>query len=120
MPNIQLSGQTILVAVAVVVIIAEAISAIAKGRKSWREVSGQEQREVEMKAVKERLKDVETRVKTCEDRLDKGDAKFDEIRSDLRHILDTQNATLMHFISGNDKENLKKVKTNLDAYLASK
>lgn len=120
MPKIELNGETILIVVAALVIIAEVISAIAKGRKSFRELSGRDQRQAEMAAVKEEIRDLKTRVTDCESRLEQGDQKFDDTREDLKHVLDTLNALLLHFISGNDKENLKKVKESMDSYLSGR
>ena len=120
MPKIELNGETILLLVATVVVIAEVISAIAKGKKSLGELFGRDQRQAEMAAVKEEIRDLKTRVTDCESRLEQGDQKFDETREDLKHVLDTLNALLLHFISGNDKENLKKVKEQMDSYLSGR
>lgn len=120
MPKVELNGETILLLVAAVVIIAEIISAIAKGKKSFGELSGRDQRQAEMTAVKEEIRDLKARVTDCESRLEQGDQKFDETREDLKHVLDTLNALLLHFISGNDKENLKKVKEQMDSYLSGR
>ena len=120
MPKIELNVETILLLVAAVVVIAEVISAIAKGKKSLGELFGRDQRQAEMAAVKEEIRDLKTRVTDCESRLEQGDQKFDETREDLKHVLDTLNALLLHFISGNDKENLKKVKEQMDSYLSGR
>lgn len=120
MPKVELSGETILMLVAAVVVIAEVVSAIAKGKKSFGELSGRDQRQAEMAAVKEEIRDLKTRVTDCENRLEQGDKKFDDTREDLKHVLDTLNALLLHFISGNDKENLKKVKEQMDSYLSGR
>lgn len=120
MPKIELNGETILLVVAAIVVIAEVISAIAKGKKSLGELSGRDQRQAEMAAVKEEIRDLKTRVTDCESRLEQGDKKFDNTREDLKHVLDTLNALLLHFISGNDKENLKKVKESMDSYLSGR
>lgn len=120
MPNVEITGETILLLVAALVVIAEVISAIAKGKKSLSELSGRDQRQAEMAAVKEEVRDLKTRVSECEGRLEQGDKKFDNTREDLKHVLDTLNALLLHFISGNDKENLKKVKESMDSYLSGR
>ena len=120
MPKIELTGETILLIIAGIVVVAEVISALAKGKKSLGELSGRDQRMAEMTAVKTEIRELKSRVGECEDRLAQGDRKFDETRDDLKHVMDTQNAMLMHFISGNDKENLKKVKEALDSYLSSR
>ena len=120
MPKVELIGETILLVIAAIVVVAEVISAIAKGKKSFSELSGRDQRQAEMAAVKEEIRDIKSRVSECESRLEQGDQKFDETREDLKHVLDTLNALLLHFISGNDKENLKKVKESMDSYLSGR
>ena len=120
MPKVELSGETILLVIAAIVVVAEVVSAIAKGKKSFGELSGRDQRQAEMAAVKEEIRDIKSRVSECESRLEQGDQKFDETREDLKHVLDTLNALLLHFISGNDKENLKKVKEQMDSYLSGR
>lgn len=120
LPNVDLNGNTILLVIATIVVIAEVISALAKGKKSLGELSGKDQRQAEMAAVKEEVRDLKTRVSECENRLEQGDKKFDNTREDLKHVLDTLNALLLHFISGNDKENLKKVKESMDSYLSGR
>lgn len=120
MPKIELTGETILLVIAAIVVVAEVISALAKGKKSLGELSGRDQRQAEMAAVKGEIRDLKTRVTECENRLKQGDEKFDNTREDLKHVLDTLNALLLHFISGNDKENLKKVKESMDTYLSGR
>ena len=120
MPEVKLNGETILLVIAAIVVVAEVISAIAQGKKSFGELSGRDQRQAEMAAVKEEIRDLKSRVSDCESRLEQGDQKFDETREDLKHVLDTLNALLLHFISGNDKENLKRVKESMDSYLSGR
>ena len=120
MPNVELNGSAILVAIAVIVIIAEVITAIAKGKKSLGELSGKDRRQAEIASIRNEIKSVKERLTECENRLSKGDENFEQTREDLKHILDTQNAMLLHFISGNDKENLKRVKEAVDSYLSSR
>ena len=120
MPKMELNGEIILLLVAAIVVIAEVISALAKGKKSLGELSGRDQRRAEMAAIEEEIRDIKARVNDCESRLEQGDQKFDDTREDLKHVLDTLNALLLHFISGNDKENLKKVKESMDSYLSGR
>ena len=120
MPKVELNGETILLIIAGIVVVAEVISALAKGKKSLGELSGRDQRQAEMAAVKAEIRDLKARMGECETRLEQGDRQFDNMRDDLKHVLDTQNAMLLHFISGNDKENLKKVKESLDMYMSGR
>jgi len=120
MPTVELNGGTILIALAAIVVVAEVVTALAKGKKSLGELSGRDQRQAEMAAVKAEIRDLKARMSDCETRLEQGDQKFENMREDLKHVLDCQNAMLLHFISGNDKENLKKVKESLDTYMSGR
>lgn len=85
--------------------------------QKWR---GVKQKQEAAQATETRFVSIETRLSACETRLEKGDAKFDDVAEDGRHTLMVLNAMLMHFISGNDHEKLKSVKTELDTYMATR
>lgn len=116
MPEFTLSGETILLIIAGIVVIAEVISAIAKGVKSWGELSGRNQRTAEMATMNTRITNLETDVAECQRRLNEGDGNFKAVRRDLAQVMDVLDGLLLHFISGNDKETLKGVKADLDHY----
>ena len=116
MPEVTLSGNTILVIIAGIVIIAEIISAIAKGKEGWQNISGAKKRANEMATVNSRLDTLETDMAECQRRLGEGDSNFKAVRRDLAHVMDVLDGLLLHFISGNDKEKLKSVKEDLDHY----
>ena len=116
MPKVELNGETILLIIAGIVIIAEIISAIAKGKAGWGEISGRNQRTQEMTTINTRLTNLETDVADCQRRLNEGDGNFKAVRKDLAQVMDVLDGLLLHFISGNDKEKLKQVKESLDHY----
>ena len=116
MPEVKLSGETILVIIAGIVIIAEIISAIAKGKQGWGEISGRNQRAAEMATINTRLDNLESDMQDCQRRLNEGDGNFRTVKNDLAQVMDVLDGLLMHFISGNDKEKLKSVKADLDHY----
>ena len=116
MPEVMLTGETILVIIAGIVVVAEIISALAKGRQGWGEISGKNQRNAEMATVNQRLTKLETDVSECQRRLGEGDRNFKAVRKDLSQVMDVLDGMLLHFISGNDKEKLKSVKQELDHY----
>lgn len=116
MPEITLSGETVLVIIAGIVIVAEIISALAKGKQGWGEISGRNQRNTEMATVNTRLTTLETDVADCKRRLGESDKNFKGVRKDLSQVMDVLDGMLLHFISGNDKEKLKAVKQDLDHY----
>lgn len=116
MPEVKLSGDTILLIIAGIVVIAEVISALAKGKDGWANISGQKQRSAEMATVNTRLDNLEADVQECQRRLNEGDGNFKAVRRDLAQVMDVLDGLLLHFISGNDKEKLKSVKADLDHY----
>ena len=92
------------------------ISAIAKGKQGWGEISGRNQRAAEMATVNTRLDNLESDMQECQRRLNEGDGNFRTVKNDLAQVMDVLDGLLMHFISGNDKEKLKSVKADLDHY----
>ena len=68
----------------------------------------------------ERLERAENRLKQHDERLVAGDRRFDLLAEDLAQVLSVDNALLMHEITGNGIEKLKTVKSELDAYMASR
>lgn len=68
----------------------------------------------------ERLERAENRLKQHDERLEAGDRRFDLLAEDLAQVLSVDNALLMHEITGNGIEKLKTVKSELDAYMASR
>ena len=87
-----------------------------KGVEAYRGLTGAEAR----KKDKARLEVMEHRIAACEERLRRGDARFDDAHSDMTQMLTVLNAMLMHFISGNDHDKLRGVKEQLDRYLAGR
>lgn len=116
MPDVKLSGETVLIIIAGIVIIAEVISAIAKGRDGWNSISGRNQRVAEMATMNNRITNLENDMEECQRRLEDGDGNFRAVRRDLAQVMDVLDGLLLHFISGNDKEKLKAVKQELDHY----
>lgn len=116
MPEINLNGETILVIIAGIVIVAEIISALSKGKQGWGELSGKNARIAEMAKMDQRVSTLETDMDGCKRRLEDGDELFKGIRRDLTQVMDVLDGILLHYISGNDKEALKKVKVELDHY----
>ena len=116
MPDVKLNGETILIIIAGIVIVAEIISALAKGRQGWGEISGRNQRNAEMATINQRISKLETDVTECQRRLGEVDRNFKAVRKDLSQVMDVLDGMLLHFISGNDKEKLKSVKQDLDHY----
>lgn len=76
-----------------------------------------------MEKLTPKLEKIEGKLNTDKERLDSHELRLNEqertyqrVAKDTEQIMDVLDGMLMHFISGNDKEKLKEVKTNLDHY----
>ena len=116
MPTVELSFENILLSLAVILLICNLISSLNNGRKDLRELSGADKRETEMNGIKARISTLENSMNTVKTRLDKGDEAFQRVSADTSQIMNVLNGMLMHFISGNDTDKLRLVKSELDHY----
>ena len=66
--------------------------------------------------IDEKLASDKERLDSHERRLNKNESELDRIGENTEKILDAMDGLLMHFISGNDVEKLRNVKTELDHY----
>ena len=55
-----------------------------------------------------------------EARLSLGDKRFDLQNDDMGHLLNTQMALMLHFVSGNDHDRLREQITALTEYMAQR
>ena len=76
-----------------------------------------------MEKLTPKLEKIEGKLNADKERLDSHELRLNEqertyqrVAKDTEQIMDVLDGMLMHFISGNDKEKLKEVKTNLDHY----
>ena len=111
-----MSFELILLIVAVIILVANSISSLNKGRKDWHELSGADRRSQELAEIKKRLGKLEADMQTVEERLTSGEENYKRIAADTGQIMNVLDGLLMHFISGNDKEKLKETKSELDHY----
>ena len=116
MPEVKISVETVLLAVAVILLLAQTISTLAKGKKDWMELSGANRRNAEITDLKSRVTTLETDMRAVEQRLSEGETNFKKIRKDTGQIMDVLDGLLLHFISGNNVEKLRSVKADLDHY----
>lgn len=116
MPEVTLGLDTILLALAVILLIANTVSTLNKGKKDFRELTGVDRRNQEISEIKGRLSTVETNLSNVQQRLDEGEKNFGQISKDTEQIMNVLDGMLMHFISGNDKDKLRSVKDELDHY----
>ena len=106
LPDAALSWDHILYAVAVIVAVAGVLVALVKGWEAWKKIS-----------LRDRVKDLEGRMKKVEARLQLGDKRFELQNDDMGAMLATQKALLLHFITGNDHKKLQDELTSLDTYM---
>ena len=111
MPEVKLPDATItldgiLYIFAVAVAVCVAISSIYKGWEALKKIS-----------VRDRVKAREGRLDKVEARLQLGDKRFELQSDDMGAMLATQQALLVHFITGNDHAKLKDELQNLNNYM---
>lgn len=107
LPDVGISFESILYAVALIVAIAGVLVSLVKGWEAWKKIS-----------VRDRVKDLEGRMDKVEARLLLGDKRFELQAEDMGQMLNTQQALLIHFISGNDHDRLRDELTNLSEYMS--
>ena len=120
MPNVELNFQTILLLIAVVLLAANSISTLTKGKRDWAELSGKTERQAEIMAIKQRLQDLETWKNHVEHRLQQGNVRFDENSRDTTEILIVLRSIIKHMQSGNDHAKLQETDDKLYKYLVEK
>lgn len=101
-----LTFDSVMIAVAVVLVGFGLIKAIVSGVEAWKKIS-----------LRDRVKGLEDRMKKVEDRLDAGNRRFSHQSEDMGQILQTLNALQLHFISGNDHDKLRESNEKLVEYM---
>jgi len=120
MPNVNINGSNLIITLAVILIVLEAINVVSKGLDAWRKLTGKDHRAAEIAAINADIRDLKARMTSAEHRLQQGNARFDATQNDTTEILLTLKGIIKHLISGNDREKLKTIETNLDKYLIEK
>lgn len=109
LPDVSLGWDSVIYALALIVCACGVVVAIVKGVEAWKKIS-----------VRDRVKNLETDVEKIKTRLKAGDKRFDAQSDDMGQMLITQQALLMHMISGNDHEHLKTINEDLVKYMAKR
>ena len=109
LPEVGITFDGIVYVIAVIVAISGVLVAIVKGIEAWKKIS-----------VRDRVKSLEGRMTKVEARLRLGDKRFDLQNDDMGHMLNTQQALLLHFITGNDHERLRTQLTELGNYMSER
>lgn len=101
-----LTFDSILVAVAVILLAFALIKAIVSGVEAWKKIS-----------LRDRVKKLENDVVKINERLETGNRRFRSQSEDMGQILQTLSALQVHFISGNDHEKLRQSNEELVQYM---
>ena len=109
LPDVGITFDSILYVIALIVAAAGVLVALVKGWEAWRKIS-----------VRDRVKSLEGRMDKVEARLKVGDMRFDLQNDDMGHLLNTQQALLLHFITGNNNDKLKIQLTELGNYMTER
>ena len=120
MPQVELSGGTILVTLAVILIVLEGISVLSKGIEAWKKLTGKDERAKEIREIKTRLDKIEAWQVTVNTRLEQGNHRFDEGKKDTTEILKTLHRIVKHLQSGNDHDKLQQTDDQLYEYLLNR
>lgn len=101
-----LTFENVLIAIAVIVLGFGIIKAIVSGVEAWKKIS-----------VRDRVKNLESRMAVVESRLEAGNRRFSHQSEDMGQILQTLSALQIHFITGNDHDKLRESNEKLVAYM---
>lgn len=105
-PESAITFESILYVVALLVAVSGVLVALLKGWEAYKKIS-----------VRDRVKSLEGRMTKVEARLKLGDKRFDLQNDDMGHLLNTQMALMLHFVSGNDHDKLKEQINALSSYI---
>lgn len=109
LPDIGITFDSILYTVALIVAVSGVLVAIVKGMEAWKKIS-----------VRDRVKALEGRMTKVEARLQLGDKRFELQSDDMGQTLNTLQALLIHFISGNDHDRLRDQLQDLTTYMSDR
>ena len=109
LPEASPSWDSVVYVIALIVAAAGVLVALVKGWEAWKKIS-----------VRDRVKDLEGRMSKVEARLKVGDMRFDLQNDDMGHLLNTQQALMLHFITGNNNDKLRTQLTELGNYMSER
>ena len=109
LPEAGITFEGVIYVIALAVAVSGVLVALVKGWEAYKKIS-----------VRDRVKQLEGRMEKVEARLKLGDKRFDLQNDDMGHMLNTQQALLLHFISGNDHDRLRTQLTELGNYMAER
>ena len=109
LPDAGITFESVIYVIALLVAAAGVLVALVKGWEAYKKIS-----------VRDRVKDLEGRMAKVEARLLLGDKRFDLQNDDMGHLLNTQMALMIHFVSGNDHDKLREQINALSQYMTER
>ena len=109
LPEAAVTWDMVIYIIAVLVAVSGVVVALVKGWEAVKKIS-----------VRGRIKSLEGRMSKVEARLKLGDKRFDLQNDDMGHLLNTQMALMLHFVSGNDHDKLKEQIDALTKYMTER
>ena len=109
LPEASPSWDSVVYVIALIVAAAGVLVALVKGWEAWKKIS-----------VRDRVTKLEGRMAKVESRLSLGDKRFELQSDDMGHLLNTQMALMVHFVSGNDHDKLREQITALSKYMTER
>ena len=120
MPQVELSGSTVLITLAVILIVLEAFSVVVKGIEAWKKLTGRDERAREMGSINERITSLETWKNSVDRRFEQSDQQIRETHADTLESLKALHRIIKHLQSGNDHEKLNETDDKLFDYLVKR
>lgn len=109
LPEAAVTWDMVIYIIAILVAVSGVVVALVKGWESVKKIS-----------VRGRIKKLEGRMAKVEARLKLGDKRFDLQNDDMGHLLNTQMALMLHFVSGNDHDKLREQINALSNYMTER
>ena len=109
LPEAAITWDMVIYIIALLVAVSGVVVALVKGWDAIKKIS-----------VRGRIKKLEGRMAKVEARLRLGDKRFDLQNDDMGHLLNTQMALMLHFVSGNDHDKLREQIESLSQYMTER
>lgn len=116
LPETSFGWDSVIYVIAVLVAVSGVLVALVKGWEAYKKISIRDK----VHAIDDRCAALEGRMEKVEARLSLGDKRFDLQNDDMGHLLNTQMALMLHFVSGNDHDRLREQITALTEYMAQR
>ena len=116
LPEASFSWNSVIYVIAVLVAVSGILVALVKGWEAYKKISIRDK----VHTIDDRCAALEGRMEKVEARLSLGDKRFDLQNDDMGHLLNTQMALMLHFVSGNDHDRLREQITALTEYMTQR